>query len=854
MAREMLINVTEGEECRIAVVEDGVLQELYMERSAAGSQVGNIYKGRVTNVEPSIQAAFIDYGAPKHGFLHISDLLPQYFPQGQREVEQVGRKRDRKSRPPIQACLRRGQEVVVQLIKEGIGTKGPTLTTYLSIPGRFVVMMPGMRRHGVSRKIEDEEERQKLRQLLTEIKPPEDMGFIVRTAGMDRAKKDLQQDLNYLLRLWRSVDKRLKTTKAPAELYQESDLVIRTIRDVFTSEIHRIVCDDDRTVRKIAEFLQVVMPRGKNEVKLYSGNVPLFHRYDLEREIESTYARRVELPTGGSLVIDQAEAMVAVDVNSGRNRSSNDAEETAYRTNLVAAKEIARQLRLRDVGGVIAIDFIDMRAERHLREIERVLRDSIKGDRARTKILKMSRFCIVEMTRQRVRPSLKHSIYRECPHCRAAGFIKSDESMALAVIRDLQMAVSDERIARINLSVPPGVAEHINNTRRSQLSRLEARAAKRIRIHARIDLAGDEAVFECLDARGSVIPWAAQPAVGSGGRPAAVKPLTPEELVDVSDLPARAAPEPVAMLAEPSAETAAAVAAEREAIFEETRLEEGGEGDFATPEPPEEPEVPAAPAVQPSIIAVAAGVPVAPGAMPAGALGEGPGHKRHRRRRGGRKHRRHGQPGAPAQPPAPVGQAAGVVRWSPVEEQAAAGPAPVMPPAAEAAERAVEPTQSAQGEAAAVAAGRPQGQAPQAPGEGGRRRHRRRRRGKGGAAPMQPGQPAPGRGPASLSMPARLSKPAATAEKTALAKPSALAEKPVEREPAAVQVDLPRSAEPQAAKPSKEAATAGEAAPPAKKPRRRRGTPAGTTARKKTAKRPRKPKSQPDVKPSEGSE
>ncbi len=469
MAREMLINVTEGEECRIAIVEDGLLQELYMERSSAGSQVGNIYKGRVTNVEPSIQAAFIDYGPAKHGFLHISDLLPQYFPQGQREVEQVGRKRDRRSRPPIQACLRRGQEVVVQLIKEGIGTKGPTMSTYLSIPGRFVVMMPGMRRHGVSRKIEDEEEREKLRKLLDEIKPPEDMGFIVRTAGMDRSKKDLQQDLSYLLRLWRSVEKRLKTTKAPSELYQESDLVVRTIRDVYSSEIDRIICDNERTVRTIADFLRVVMPRGKNEVKLYKGIVPLFHRYDLEREIESTYSRRVELPSGGSLVIDQAEAMVAIDVNSGRNRQANDAEETAFRTDMAAAKEIARQLRLRDVGGVIAIDFIDMRSERHRREVERVLRDSLKGDRARTKILKMSRFCIVEMTRQRVRPSLKHNIYRECPHCRAAGLIKSDESMALSVMRDLQMALADERILRINLSVPPGVAEHINNTRRAQL-------------------------------------------------------------------------------------------------------------------------------------------------------------------------------------------------------------------------------------------------------------------------------------------------------------------------------------------------------------------------------------------------
>ena len=837
MAKEMLINVTEGEECRIAVVEDGVLQELYMERAAAGSHVGNIYKGRVTNVEPSIQAAFIDYGAPKHGFLHISDLLPQYFPQGQREVEQVGRKRDRKSRPPIQACLRRGQEVVVQLIKEGIGTKGPTLSTYLSIPGRFVVMMPGMRRHGVSRKIEDEEERQKLRKLLTEINPPEDMGFIVRTAGMDRSKKDLQADLSYLLRLWRSVDKRLKTTKAPAELYQESDLVIRTIRDVFTSEIDRIICDNERTVRLIAEFLQVVMPRGKNEVKLYSSNVPLFHRYDLEREIESTYARRVELPTGGSLVVDQAEAMVAVDVNSGRNRSSNDAEETAYRTNQVAAKEIARQLRLRDVGGVIAIDFIDMRAERHRREIERILRDSIKGDRARTKVLKMSRFCIVEMTRQRVRPSLKHSIYRECPHCRAAGFIKSDESMALSVIRDMQLALADERIARINLSVPPGVAEHVNNSRRAQLARLEGRVAKRIRILARADLAGDEAVFECLDSRGSVVPWAAQPAAGAG-RAAVVKPLTAEELIDVSDLPPRPVSEPITLAAEPSAEVTSAAAAEREAIFEEMRLEEGA--DFTTPEPPEEriaeqPEAPAPAAVQPSITA-AATAPRPPGQAPAGVFdGEAGGHKRRRRRRGGRKHRRNrglGPDGQPLPPGAP--DEAWEDQTHAMPAQAAGARKPVGMPAA-------GPTEAVQGEAAAVAAGAQQLPAGQPSGEGGRRR-RRRRRGKGGAGQGHQGLPPQVQPPG--AMPVHMPEPAASAEPP----PQHAAKAPA----VAVQVDVPRPIEPPAPAPAESTgeAAAAQGAKPAKKPRRRRGGEA-TPVKKKAARRPRKPKAQENPAPPE---
>jgi len=296
VSREMLINA-ENEECRIAVVENGQLEELYTERTSAASHVGNIYKGRITNVERSIQAAFVDFGLPKHGFLHISDLHLQYLSgkkkDGDEAHELVGRKRSRRERPLIQNCLRRGQDVIVQVIKEGLGTKGPTLTTYLSLPGRFLVMMPSMQRTGISRKIENEEDRRQVRAILEELAPPKNYGFIVRTAGLGRGKRDLRADLNYLLRLWQAVSNRAKSEQAPCELYRESDLVIRTIRDVFSSDIANIVTDNAEVANRAREFLQAAMPRSLRKVKLYEGKQPLFYHYKIEQEIDKIHNRRV---------------------------------------------------------------------------------------------------------------------------------------------------------------------------------------------------------------------------------------------------------------------------------------------------------------------------------------------------------------------------------------------------------------------------------------------------------------------------------------------------------------------------------------------------------------------------------
>ncbi len=508
MQKEMLINTVEGRECRIAVLENGTLEELYMERASSASQVGNVYKGRVTNVEPGIQAAFIDFGGQRNGFLHISDLHPQYFPKGERSgLEPVGRKRPQRDRPPIQACLRRGQEIVVQMTKEGIGTKGPTLSTYLSIPGRMLVMMPGMTKLGVSRKVEDDNARNKARQILSELKVPDDMGFIVRTAGIGQPKREINRDLNYLLRLWKSINKKTKSTKSPAELYQESDLVTRTVRDVYNSDIKRIICDNEDVARKVKDFLDVAMPRTKHKVELYTGNEGLFHDVGLETEIERIYSRRVELKSGGSLIIDQTEALVAIDVNSGRFRQHSDAETTATKLNLEAAREVARQLRLRDMGGVIVIDFIDMREAKNRRSVEKALRDAIKNDRAKTKILRISALGIVEMTRQRVRPSLKQSIYARCPHCDGMGLIKSEESQALLVMRDLQRVIHHPKIARVEAFLTLSAATHLTNYHRHQIASLEQKTGKRIIISIDDNLGGHEVRFECTDSRGASVHW-----------------------------------------------------------------------------------------------------------------------------------------------------------------------------------------------------------------------------------------------------------------------------------------------------------------------------------------------------------
>ena len=530
----MLINVSQPEECRIAIVEDGMLEELYVERTGQDNYVGNIYKGVVVNLEPSIQAAFVDFGVGRNGFLHVSDIEPQYFRQGGFDPDRMGggpgggrggprsaprdadfdddideddtgpRRRGPRPgarprfKPPIQDILRRGDEVLVQVIKEGIGTKGPTLSTYISIPGRYLVLMPALGRIGVSRKIEDEGVRRRLRDIMLELNPPKGVGFIVRTAGADRTKRELSRDLAYLLRLWKVIVRRVRKLPGPVDIYEESDMIIRTIRDIFNGDCDTIFIDEPKAYERAREFLQLVMPRYVHHLQLYEGKEPLFYKYRLDEEIAKIHQRQVPLRSGGSIVIDQTEALVAIDVNSGNFREDT-AEETAYRMNLHAAKEIARQLRLRDLGGVIVNDFIDMRREKHRRDVERAVRDAMKRDRARTKILRTSPFGLIEMTRQRIRPSLKKSVYTDCPCCRGTGWVKTPESMALEVVRMLILAAQRESIARVTITVSDPVADYLNNRKRHELARLEDEGKMIVQILSAENVSPEHLLIQCKD-------------------------------------------------------------------------------------------------------------------------------------------------------------------------------------------------------------------------------------------------------------------------------------------------------------------------------------------------------------------
>jgi ribonuclease E len=493
----------------------------------------------VVNLEPSIQAAFVDFGVGRNGFLHISDEEPQYFRQGgydpARPIQPGGpgparrdfhdeeepddefdedqpRQRVRpgvrpRIKPPLQEILRRGDELLVQVIKEGIGTKGPTLSTYISIPGRYLVLMPALGRIGVSRKIEDDDTRRRLRDIMIELNPPKGLGFIVRTAGSDRTKRELSRDLAYLLRLWKVIVRRIKKCPSPVDIYQESDMIIRTIRDIFTADVDTIHIDEPAAYERAREFLQLVMPRYVHRLKLYEGKEPLFHRYRLDEEIARIHQRQVPLKAGGSIVIDQTEALVAIDVNSGNFRTDDSAEDTAFQMNILAAKEIARQIRLRDLGGVIVNDFIDMRKEKHRRGVERGLRDAVKRDRARTKILRTSPFGLIEMTRQRIRPSLKRSVFMDCPACHGTGVVKTPESMAIEVVRLLMLASQQEKIAQISVSVATEVANYINNRKRRELARLEEEGSVTVQILGAKGVAPEYMLLECRDEEGREVKF-----------------------------------------------------------------------------------------------------------------------------------------------------------------------------------------------------------------------------------------------------------------------------------------------------------------------------------------------------------
>ena len=467
MKKKMLINVADEEESRVAIVEDGILEELTIETSSKEQIKGNIYNGVVVKVEPSLQAAFVDYGGKRHGFLPMGEIQPRWYTT-------EFRSEDRERRPRIQDVIKRNQKVLVQVVKEELGTKGASLSSYVSLPGRYLVLMPGSdTAGGISRKIEDEEERKKLKEIIAQLEPPPDIGVIVRTAGLNRNKAELQRDMIYLQRLWASIEDKSRESPALALIYQEHDLVIRSIRDYFTPDIQEVLIDHREVYRRARDFFQAVMPRYQGRVQLYRDKKPLFARYQLEEQIEEIYSQKVELKSGGSIVIDPTEALVSIDVNSGRATKEKGIEETAFKTNTEAAQEIARQLRLRDLGGLIVIDFIDMRNVKHAQEIEKTLRQALKRDKARTQVSRISQFGLLELSRQRLKPTILEGNYLKCPHCEGSGLIKSTISLALTVLRRIRAEAAKETLASVKALLPTDVALYLLNQKRQEIAHLE---------------------------------------------------------------------------------------------------------------------------------------------------------------------------------------------------------------------------------------------------------------------------------------------------------------------------------------------------------------------------------------------
>jgi ribonuclease E len=464
--KRMLINTTQPEELRVALVDGQKLYDLDIEIPSRGQKKSNVYKGKITRIEPSLEAAFIDYGAERHGFLPLKEISRNYFSEAAKEGG---------GRQSIKDALKEGQELVVQIEKEERGTKGAALTTFISLAGRYLVLMPNNpRAGGVSRRIQGDE-RNFLRDAMSALNIPEDMGIIVRTAGVDRSAEELQWDLDYLITLWDAIMKASLEKPAPFLIYQESNVIIRALRDYLRKDIAEILVDSQDVFEKAKEFMQQVMPHNLGKLKLYQEKIPLFSRFQIESQIESAFQREVTLPSGGAIVIDHTEALLSIDINSARATKGSDIEETALNTNLEAADEIARQLRIRDLGGLIVIDFIDMQPPRHHREVENRLRDALKMDRARVQIGRISRFGLLEMSRQRLRPSLGESSQIACPRCAGRGTIRGVESLSLSVLRIIEEEAMKENTVRVVARVPVDVGTYLLNEKRELLLSLERR-------------------------------------------------------------------------------------------------------------------------------------------------------------------------------------------------------------------------------------------------------------------------------------------------------------------------------------------------------------------------------------------
>ena len=467
MKTKMLINAVESEEYRVALVKDGLLDGFHIETAAAEQKIGNIYKGIVERIEPSLQACFVNFGSGKNGFLQASEIHPEYYP------DESQPEKDRPL-PPIEKIVKKGQVLLVQVTREMPGHKGARLTTYLSLAGRYLVLMPGST-GGISKKIEDEKERLRLKSVMSEFKLPDGVGYIVRTAALKKNKRDISRDLNRLLRMWKNIKEKVASAPDLSLVHKEQDVCLRTLRDYFTSEIDEVLVDDKETFTKVRAYMKVIAPRHQRKVRLHKEKHPIFSHYEIEKQIETIYSRKVPLKSGGSIIIDPTEALISIDVNSGRGRTGKDVESTAFKTNLEAALEIARQLRLRDMGGLVVIDFIDMKDRKHIREVERVVREGTREDRAKIDISHISKLGLMELSRQRLRPSIESRSYQTCHYCQGRGLVLSVESASVSLLRQIWMGASRKGVSQVKGTFPVGVTNYLQNKKRKEIAELESR-------------------------------------------------------------------------------------------------------------------------------------------------------------------------------------------------------------------------------------------------------------------------------------------------------------------------------------------------------------------------------------------
>jgi ribonuclease E len=472
MSSKILINAVDPEENRIAIVKDTKLTDFNIETASQTSTKSNIYKGVITRVEPSLQAVFVDYGAERHGFLQKQEIHSDYYLDSS------------SSDRSIKKIVRRGQELLVQVSKDPIMKKGAMLTTFISLPGRHTVLMPGSKNHGISRKIESEEERKRIKEIIATLKIPDGFGLIVRTAGENSNKTLLNRDLQYLMRVWKNIKTKGMKEKAPVLLYKERNIAVRSIRDYFTPDVTEILIDDPTVYSEVKNFVNIISPKHTNIIKQFNGPKQLFSKYQLEDQIASIFNNRVKLKSGGSIVIDPTEALVAIDVNSGKSTSGESIEETAFNTNMEAAEETARQLRLRDLGGLIVIDFIDMRDSKHKSKVQATLKKFLKEDKARSKVGKISGFGLLEMSRQRIRSSIESGSFKICDHCQGKGLTPATETLGLSFLRKLRMETLKTESATVTGIVPPDIAAYLLNKKRSEILDLETRREIQITIES----------------------------------------------------------------------------------------------------------------------------------------------------------------------------------------------------------------------------------------------------------------------------------------------------------------------------------------------------------------------------------